>query len=212
MIFCIGISVLTLCTPSSRSAGLSAWLSPFSSPPRTLDDCPVIHLANLSKQLAPAMRIGWIIAAPATICALTTAKQASDLCSNGLAQCMAVAAMDVGLIEECHPRIVGLHRERRDALRAAMARHIGDWFTWEIPVGGMFVWATARNPHIDLDRLVDLGMEAGVLVGGSGAFDPRGTAPPAIRLSFTFNDEERLDRGVARLTQALLTMASPRMA
>ncbi|MBR0800309.1 PLP-dependent aminotransferase family protein [Bradyrhizobium jicamae] len=168
-----------------------------------LDDCPVIHLASLSKQLAPGMRIGWIIAAPATIRALNTAKQATDLCSNGLAQCMAAAAMEAGLIEECHPRIVSLYRTRRDALCAAMSRHIDDWFTWEVPVGGMFVWATARDPRIDVDLLVDVGMETGVLVGAGHHFDPLRIAPPAIRLSFTFNDETKLELGISRLAQAL---------
>lgn len=168
-----------------------------------LDDCPVIHLASLSKQLAPGLRIGWIVAAPPTIRALITAKQATDLCSNDLAQCMAFAAMESGLIEECHPRIVGLYRARRDRLCAAMERHIGDWFTWEKPVGGMFVWATARDPRIDIDRLVDLGMAAGVLVGAGHHFDPLRIAPPAIRLSFTFNDEDKLELGISRLAQAL---------
>lgn len=168
-----------------------------------LDDCPVIHLASLSKQLAPGMRIGWIIAAPATIRALSTAKQAADLCSNGLAQCIAVAAMEGGLIEECHPRIVSLYRARRDRLCAAMERHIADWFTWEVPVGGMFVWATARDPRINIDQLVDFGMEAGVLVGAGHHFDPLQIAPPAVRLSFTFNDEAKLELGIARLAQAL---------
>lgn len=168
-----------------------------------LDDCPVIHLASLSKQLAPGMRIGWIIAAPATIEALTTAKQATDLCSNGLAQWMALAAIESGLIEKCHPRIVGLYRARRDVLCAAMAHHIGDRFTWEVPVGGMFVWAVASNPDIDLQRLVDLGMAAGVLVGASHPFDPLGITPPAIRVSFTFNDEAKLELGTSRLARAL---------
>ncbi|MFT8675777.1 MAG: PLP-dependent aminotransferase family protein [Acetobacter sp.] len=172
----------------------------------TLDDCPIIHLGSLSKQLAPGMRVGWIIAAPETIRMLSTAKQASDMCSNGLAQRMAVKAMQTGLIEDCHPRIIALYRARRNALCAAMARHIADYVTWEVPAGGMFVWANLLDTTVDVERLVDLGMQAGVLIGPGEPFDPLGLVPPAIRLSFTYCDEARLDQGMARLAQTFRTM------
>ncbi|WP_172329615.1 PLP-dependent aminotransferase family protein [Mangrovicoccus sp. HB161399] len=171
-------------------------------------DGPVIHMGSLSKQLVPGLRVGWVIAAPDLIAKLVSAKQATDLCSNALSQLLTLAALEEGMIEEMHPKAIALYRERRTALAEAMERHISDWFDWEIPVGGMFIWARAKDPSLDVDRLVDAGVERGVLVGPGNVFDPLGLSGPALRLNFTLNDAEKLDRGMARLALALRDIAA----
>ncbi|SFU17015.1 PLP-dependent aminotransferase family protein [Mesorhizobium sp. YR577] len=173
-------------------------------------DGPVIYMGSFSKELVPGLRIAWIIAAPEVVRALTTAKQGTDLCSSGLTQRIGLAAMQNGLIERMRPGIVELYRERRDALCAAMTEHLAQWFEWEVPVGGMFVWATARDAWIDTDRLVGGGMEAGVLVGPSSVFDPWGKNRHAIRLNFTLNPRDKLAEGVRRLADAVRSMGEQR--
>ncbi|MEJ5769542.1 hypothetical protein WH436_23475, partial [Salmonella enterica subsp. enterica] len=90
------------------------------------------------------------------------------------------------------PAIVALYRERRDALCAALAEHLAEWFEWEVPVGGMFVWAVARDPAFDTDRLFAAGLAAGVCVAPSSVFDPAGSDRRALRLNFTLNPPDRL--------------------
>ncbi|WP_321804025.1 PLP-dependent aminotransferase family protein [Burkholderia sp. BCC1993] len=173
-------------------------------------DGPVIYMGSMSKALAPGLRIAWTIASPDMIQALTAAKQAADLCSSGLNQRIALAALEGGLIERLNPVIVKLYRERRDALCAAMDAHLSEWFEWDVPVGGMFVWATARDASIDTDRLVPVAMDAGVMVGPSSVFDPWGQNRHALRLNFTLNAPERLADGVRRLAQAVRTLQRQR--
>ncbi|WP_108257786.1 aminotransferase-like domain-containing protein [Mangrovicoccus ximenensis] len=169
---------------------------------------PVIHMGSLSKQLVPGLRVGWVIADPELIGKLSSAKQATDLCSNALSQLLTLAALEEGMIEEMHPKAIALYRERRTALAEAMERHISPWFDWEVPVGGMFFWARAKDRSLDVDRLVDAGMEHGVLVGPGNVFDPLGLSGPALRLNFTLNDAEKLDRGMARLAEALVAIGA----
>jgi 2-aminoadipate transaminase len=168
-----------------------------------LYDGPVIYLGSVSKQLAPGLRVGWIIAAPRIISALASAKQASDLCSNGLAQRIVLSAMEHGLIERLQPRLVDLYRERRDALCTAMEERIAAWFEWEKPVGGMFIWARARDRALDIYALVERGVRMGVLVGPGNVFDPLGTSGPALRLNFTLNPPARLAEAMTRLQASL---------
>ncbi|WP_138467880.1 PLP-dependent aminotransferase family protein [Poseidonocella sp. HB161398] len=169
-------------------------------------DCyrgPVIHMGSLSKQLVPGLRVGWVIAAPELIAKMSSAKQATDLCSNSLAQLITLAAFREGMIEELLPRSLALYRERRSALADAMERHISHWFEWEIPVGGMFIWARAKDRALDVEAVVEAGMKRGVLVGPGSAFDPMGLSGPALRLNFTLNDPGKLDRAMERLADAL---------
>ncbi|SMF72354.1 2-aminoadipate transaminase [Tistlia consotensis] len=166
-------------------------------------DGPVLYLGTLSKEIAPGLRIGWVIAAPGMIRALTLAKQGSDLASSGLGQRIALDALDSGLDRKVLPGILETYRRRRDALCAALAGQLADWFDWEVPVGGMFVWAVARDPALDTDRLLAAALEARVCVTPGSVFDPEGRDRRAIRLNFTLNDEARLAEGVRRLATAL---------
>ncbi|MEY8842263.1 PLP-dependent aminotransferase family protein [Cribrihabitans sp. XS_ASV171] len=165
-------------------------------------DGPVIYLGTLSKELAPGLRIGWVIAAPEMIAALTAAKQGSDMCTSGLSQQVACMALKDGLCERVLPDILSLYSARRDALCAAMAEQLGELFEWEVPTGGMFVWARARDPRLDTDRLMQEGLSHGVCVSPSSVFDPEGLDRGAVRINFTLNPPEKLAEGVRRLAEA----------
>jgi ABC-type sugar transport system ATPase subunit len=57
----------------------------------------VAYLGTVSKSLAPGLRIGWIVAAPALIEALAVAKQAGELATSALAQGAALERIDVAI-------------------------------------------------------------------------------------------------------------------
>lgn len=163
---------------------------------------PVVYTGTLSKEVAPGLRVGWVIAAPEMIRALAMAKQGSDMCTSGLSQRIVLDAMDAGLPERIQPQILALYRARRDALCEAMEEHLGSLFTWEKPLGGMFVWAMGRNPSLDTEVLMQAGLEEGVCVTPSSVFDVTGEDRRAIRINFTLNTPERLREGVRRLAVA----------
>ncbi|EPX75898.1 PLP-dependent aminotransferase family protein [Salipiger mucosus] len=166
-------------------------------------DGPVIYLGSLSKELAPGLRIGWVIAAPEVIGALVLAKQGTDLATSSLSQRIALDALEDGVIERNLPATLDTYRERRSALCAALEAHLSEWFTWEEPVGGMFVWITAKDPRIDTDRLLSAGLDCGVCISPGSVFDPEGTDRRSVRLNFTANPPEVLEKGVERLARAV---------
>lgn len=165
-------------------------------------DGPVVYLGTLSKELAPGLRVGWVIAAPAMIRALITAKQGSDMSTPGLSQRITLDALAAGLIDRILPATLALYRARRDALCAAMAEHLGDLYDWESPSGGMFVWATARDAGLNTDHLLRVALTHGVCITPSSVFDPESLNRRAIRINFTLNDEVKLTEGVRRLAAA----------
>ena len=174
-------------------------------------DGPVVYLGTLSKELVPGLRVGWVIAAPGMIQALVTAKQGSDMSTSGLSQRITLDAFASGLTDRVLPATLSLYRARRDALCAAMTKHLGDLYDWETPSGGMFVWATARDANLNTDHLLRIALNHGVCITPSSAFDPEGQNRRAIRINFTLNDEAKLTEGVKRLalaTQAALALTS----
>jgi 2-aminoadipate transaminase len=171
-------------------------------------DGPVIYLGTLSKELAPGLRVGWVIAAPEMIAAMVTAKQGSDMCTSGLSQRIAHDSIAAGLTDRVLPNILSLYKSRRDALVAAMNVHLADLFDWDVPSGGMFVWATARDPRLNTDMLLHEGMRHGVCVSPSSVFDPAGQNRSAIRINFTLNNQDDLTEGTRRLAIAARSMIS----
>lgn len=184
--------------PLPRLLELSA-----ASQPGQPYDGPVIYMGSLSKELTPGLRIGWVIAAPRLIAALATAKQGTDMCSSGLSQMLALRALELGLTERIRPRILELYRARRDALCQAMQQHLADLLDWQVPSGGMFVWATARDPRLNTDLLLEQALAHGVCISPSSVFDPEGLDRRALRLNFTLNEPELLAEGARRLALAI---------
>lgn len=83
-----------------------------------------------------------------------------------------------------------------------MQTHLADLYDWQIPSGGMFVWATARNPALNTDDLLHTALAHGTCITPSSVFDPTGQNRRAIRINFTFNDPERLTEGIRRIAVA----------
>lgn len=165
-------------------------------------DGPVVYLGTLSKMLAPGLRIGWVIAAPDVIEALTLAKQGSDLCTSGLCQQIAQQALSQGLIENILAPTLNIYRTRRNVLCDAMDAHLSNLFHWKKPQGGMFVWAQALDSRMNTDHLLKTAMDCGVCVSPSSAFDPSGANTSAIRINFTLNEPDKLIEGIKRLATA----------
>jgi 2-aminoadipate transaminase len=171
---------------------------------------PVVYMGTLSKEIAPGLRVGWVVAAPGFIEALAMAKLGADMCTSGLTQRVALAAIEAGLIEKIQPVILDIYRKRRDALCAAMREHLSEWLDWEVPVGGMFVWAVGRDSSLNTDLLLQHAMAAGVCVAPSSVFDATGRNRRALRINFTRNDEGQLSEGVRRLARAFEAMVASR--
>jgi len=163
---------------------------------------PVIYTGTMSKEVAPGLRVGWVIADPEMIAALTTAKQGSDMFTSGICQRIAFEALKQGVVDRTMPATIAVYRARRDALCRAMSEHLEDLFDWERPVGGMFVWAKAKDPNLNTDALMKACLDHLVCISPSSVFDPSGQDTRSIRLNFTFNPEDKLSEGIQRLAQA----------
>ena len=87
----------------------------------------VIYAGSLSKILAPALRIGWIIAPVEVYDAVENRKKYADLMSPILEQLTFASFLREGELDRHLRRMRGVYRHRRDALIAALARHFPDW-------------------------------------------------------------------------------------
>ena len=185
------------------AAGPSILAADAATRPDGRYDGPVVYLGTLSKSVVPGLRVGWVVAEPKMIQLLALAKQCSDLSGSMFSQAVALEFLDSGVESEIIPRIVACYRERRDALCAGVEAQLGEWFEWEVPPGGMFLWARAKSPAFDTNRLYSFALQEKVAFVPSSVFDPDGALTGAMRLNFTRNVPDRLEEGVCRLRRAV---------
>ncbi|WP_443055426.1 MocR-like pyridoxine biosynthesis transcription factor PdxR [Streptomyces sp. NBC_00704] len=91
---------------------------------RSLMSDGVCYAGSVSKLLAPALRVGWLLVPPDRLDAVVTAKRYADLGNGILTQLVLARLMDSGELER-HLRHVRLrHRRRRDAMLRAVETHL----------------------------------------------------------------------------------------
>jgi DNA-binding transcriptional MocR family regulator len=162
----------------------------------------VIYCGTFSKTVVPGLRIGWIVAPRPVIEKLILIKQAGDLHTSGLNQ-MAMLAVAREIVPAHAGRIREAYRARRDAMLAALERHMPPGVTWSRPGGGMFLWLTLPE-HVDAAPLLERSIErAGVAFVPGAAFFPDRSVRNALRLSFSLNPPGEIEAGISRLAQVI---------
>ncbi len=160
-----------------------------------------LFLSTLSKTVAPGLRVGWIRTPPELRPSLVIAKQAADLHSSTVDQ--AAAAHWLGRIDvDAHvARLCAAYGERRDALLEGLPGALPPGSSWNLPEGGMFVWARLPDGG-DAELLLRRALEQRVaFVPGYPFF----CGPPehnALRLSFTRHSVSEIAQGLTRLRSA----------
>lgn len=165
---------------------------------------PVIYLSSLSKTVAPALRVGWLVA-PLEIrrrCAI--AKQTSDLCTSPLAQHIAASYLaDLARYATFVQRAADEYALRMRTLCTSLRAALPDTADFVTPAGGMFLWVNL-DPQTDMQTFFDSAVRAGVLFVPGKAFFPGNTASTAMRLSFASPDAAQIQEAVVRLRSAWL--------
>jgi len=168
---------------------------------------PVVYLGSLSKTVAPALRIGWMLAAADVVRRCVVAKQTADLCTSPLAQAIAAAYLQSGRYPGAVRRARDEYRARADAMAAALHSTLGERLRFRRAEGGMFMWVDCSLPA-DPRRLFAAAVEEGVLFVPGAAFHPRAPEGVSMRLSFAAPGVSEIREGVARLARAFASATS----
>jgi GntR family transcriptional regulator / MocR family aminotransferase len=108
----------------------------------------VIYIGALSKSLAPAIRVGFIVAPNKFIRTATYLRKSIDTMGDSLIENAIAALYKDGTIARHIKRSVNLYKERRDFFCGLMQKELGNQVSFSIPEGGMSVWTNFGNNHL----------------------------------------------------------------
>jgi len=164
---------------------------------RALDDQgQVIYCGSFSKTIAPALRLGYLVADWDILARLIAAKR--DAGTGALEQ-MVLADYCAAHFDDHVARLRGVLKEKCDAISDALAAEFGTAAEVMVPKGGIFIWVTLPD-GVDTMKLFQAALAEGVAINPGAEW----TADPAngknkFRLCFGHPSVEDIREGVAKL-------------
>jgi GntR family transcriptional regulator/MocR family aminotransferase len=176
-----------------------------------MDPQHVALLGSVSKTLAPALRIGWVVTPPQLLQAMRGIKRDDDFGSNVINQHVLACLLASGTYDRHLRAQRRRYRQRRDAFLEALARRLPSWQAMG-GAGGLHI-TIGLPPELPEGRLVAAAAGLGLSVLGVSAMSGRQGSPPGIVLSYARATPDMLKDAVDRLARAsrLLEQVTPEM-
>jgi GntR family transcriptional regulator / MocR family aminotransferase len=146
----------------------------------------IIYIGTLSKTIAPAIRIGFMIAPENFIKAAAILRRGMDRQGDSLMEVAIAELYKNGTIGRHIKKVVKVYHERRDHFCQLLRDSFGDQIKFKIPDGGMSVWV--RFNEINLKALSTKASEKGVVISDGVLYNTFRTNYNAARLGFASLD------------------------
>jgi GntR family transcriptional regulator/MocR family aminotransferase len=162
----------------------------------------VVALGTVSKSLAPAVRLGWIVCPPPLAAAVAAEKIRGDRGSPALDQLALATLIQSGRFDRHLRRMRGVYARRRAALVDALARHAPRVRLTGLAAG---FHAVAHLPDgVDEEAVIEAARARSVgLYGMSGQRSTHATTPPQLVLGFGDLNERAIRDGITTVADLL---------
>jgi GntR family transcriptional regulator / MocR family aminotransferase len=162
----------------------------------------VITIGTVSKSLAPAVRLGWIVGPPWLTEAVAREKDLDDRGSPGLDQVALARLIESGRYDRHLRRMRAVYAGRRGVLVEALTRHAPNVELRGLAAG--FHGVVRLPDDADEATVVAAARARSVGIYGMSAFRANGAArPPELVLGFGNVTESAIERGIAAIGDLL---------
>jgi 2-aminoadipate transaminase len=158
----------------------------------------VIHIGSFSKSIAPALRVGFIVAPWDVMSRMLALK--TDAGSGALEQ-MVLAEYCAPHFSTHVPKLTKGLRAKLDTLMEALNEQFGTAAEFEDPKGGIFLWVKLPD-NVDTLKLYQSALAAGVAINpGPEWSTDKAYGKSRMRLCFASPSHEQIKEGVAKLAE-----------
>ena len=156
----------------------------------------VIHCGSFSKTIAPALRVGYLVADWALLSQILAVK--SDSGTGALEQMM-LAEYCTNHFDDHVVKLSNTLKDKLETLMEAVKKNFGTAAEFEIPKGGIFLWISLPE-NVDTIKLGQLAALEGIALnpGSEWSTDPK-PASSKLRLCFGHPSKEIIEEGVSKL-------------
>jgi len=157
----------------------------------------VVHVGSFSKTIAPALRVGYVVADWSLMGHLLALK--TDAGSGALEQ-MLLAEYCAEHFDEHVKTLNNNLQAKLHALTSAIDREFGTSAEYSSPPGGIFLWVKLPD-NVDTTRLARIAAVEGVAINPGSEWSLQSDAGTHLRLCFANPSVETIDAGITRLAE-----------
>jgi len=156
----------------------------------------VIHIGSFSKSIAPALRVGYVVADWTVLSRMLPLK--TDAGSGALEQ-MVLAEYCAPHFAAHVPELTRALREKLETLMDSLAEQFGTAAEFDDPKGGIFLWVKLPDA-VDTQKLAQAALAAGVAINPGFEWSPdQHYGKSRLRLCFGHPSHAEIREGVAVL-------------
>jgi 2-aminoadipate transaminase len=159
----------------------------------------VVYVSSFSKIMSPGLRVAVAAGPKEIIRKMAIGKQGTDLHTSNLSQLITLKYLQSGELAADIQKSLPIYKLRKDAMMSAIDRYMPEEFIHTDPDGGLFVWGRFNAP-LNVKELLPEAVEQNAVYISGGVFyaDPA-LGRSAIRLNYSNESPERIERGIAAL-------------
>jgi 2-aminoadipate transaminase len=165
-----------------------------------------VLLGSFSKTVAPALRLGWLVAPPPIMEKVVVAKQAADLHSDYLAQRILHRFLQDNDIDAHIATIIHQYGKQKEAMIRAIKEFFPAGVQCTNPEGGMFLWVTLPE-GVSSMRLFEAAIAKKVAFVPGTPFYVDRKDTNTLRLNFSCSDVLTIVEGIKRLGDSIKQLA-----
>ena len=163
-------------------------------------DGGVIHIGSFSKSIAPALRVGFVVAPWEFMSRMLAMK--TDAGSGALEQ-MVLAEYCTSHFSKHVPELRKSLRAKLETLMESLREQFGNAVEFEDPKGGIFLWVKLPD-HVDAMKLYQAALGANVVINPGPEWSVnKARAKSRLRLCFASLSHEEINQGVAALAEVV---------
>lgn len=158
----------------------------------------VIHIGSFSKSVAPALRVGYIVAPWPVLSRILPIK--TDAGSGALEQ-MVLAEYCTKHFNDHVPKLAKGLRAKLEAMMEALAEQFGTAAEFDDPPGGIFLWVKLPD-NVDTMKLYQAALASGIAINPGTEWSVNaGHSKSRLRLCFASPSVQDIREGVAALAE-----------
>jgi GntR family transcriptional regulator/MocR family aminotransferase len=163
----------------------------------------VIYIGSVCKTVAPVYRIGYLIASKAFVDEAAKLRGFIDRQGDALLELTFADFIKSGDLDRHIRKVMKIYKQRRDLFCKLLKDEIGDFFQFEIPIGGMAVWVKL-HPEYSWFTIAEVAKKYKLEIGNWQRYDRAKSSHNCIRIGFAAYNENEIYELINRLKKTII--------
>jgi GntR family transcriptional regulator/MocR family aminotransferase len=163
----------------------------------------VVYIGTLSKNIAPAIRTGYIVAPSNLILELCRIRQLIDTQGDPIMELALAELFQDGSIKRHMKKALNIYHQRRDFVCDLLQQKLSDVIDFKVPDGGLAIWAKFDKSVPLIPLTEKMKAQGVVLSSGTVHNNEINSSLNATRMGFGFMTEKESEHAVSVLTKTI---------